>query len=287
MRQALSPLANALRQTSRRIRGVHTSSTSLGEDAYRLRDLIAKFQDPTSHYHIPPGTSGPQHEEDHSTSRSPLNLGHGSEPSASSTSTPKSASSLSSTTTTATGSIGRKVENDRPWLNDDSPRKAEALRYFTEKGYDTAGVLTWPVAWGDCDMFQHVNNVRYLQWFESARIRYAESWAGELPEGSIRDMLLARGTGFILKDISIKYKAPVTYPDTMMITNKLHTILSERASFGLTHIAWSLKDQRVAALCDSTIVMYDYDNIKKGVMSDEFRRVLERVEASYGEGGSA
>ena len=31
-------------------------------------------------------------------------------------------------------------------------------------------VIEIPVAWGDMDAFQHVNNVAYFRYFESARI---------------------------------------------------------------------------------------------------------------------
>jgi hypothetical protein len=30
----------------------------------------------------------------------------------------------------------------------------EALDMFRADGYDVEGTLEWPVAWGDCDMFQ-------------------------------------------------------------------------------------------------------------------------------------
>ena len=30
------------------------------------------------------------------------------------------------------------------------------MKYFRENGYDSIGILEWPVAWGDCDMFQWV-----------------------------------------------------------------------------------------------------------------------------------
>ncbi|WWD22708.1 hypothetical protein CI109_107201 [Kwoniella shandongensis] len=262
------------KQTSRaRVRNLHTSTKMLDDQSARLRELYAKFQDPTSHYHIPPGTNGPEHEEDHSTSRPPITLTTQAQAQAQA----GSAIQLQS----------RETPDDRPWLNEGSGKKELALRYFREQGYDTAGVLTWPVAWGNCDTFQHVNNVNYLQWFESARIRYFESWGTLLPEGTIQRIMAGKGTGVIIKDVSIKYKAPVTYPDTMMICSQLHGVNADRASFGLKHIAWSLKDERVVALCDSTIVMYDYDNVKKGVMSDEFRKALETVEASYEKGGSA
>ena len=35
-------------------------------------------------------------------------------------------------------------------------------------------VIEIPVAWGDMDAFQHVNNVTYFKYFESARIAYFE-----------------------------------------------------------------------------------------------------------------
>ena len=35
-------------------------------------------------------------------------------------------------------------------------------------------VITFPVHWGDMDAFRHVNNIHYLKYWESARIRYFE-----------------------------------------------------------------------------------------------------------------
>jgi hypothetical protein len=34
--------------------------------------------------------------------------------------------------------------------------RLEALEMFRADGYDVRGTLEWPVAWGDCDMFQYV-----------------------------------------------------------------------------------------------------------------------------------
>lgn len=50
----------------------------------------------------------------------------------------------------------REQMDDRPWLNEDSGRKEQALEYFKQQNHDTTGVLTWPVAWGDQDSFQWV-----------------------------------------------------------------------------------------------------------------------------------
>ncbi|WVQ94184.1 hypothetical protein IAU59_001262 [Kwoniella sp. CBS 9459] len=311
-----------------RIRALQTSARRMDDESVRLRELYAKFQDPTSHYHIPPGTNGPEHEEDHALSRDPsqiesefsepaidpslfsprtaqkLGLAPSASPSAPSPSAvrkawaphqrpssarlgvPETRPSIQWSEPSSDPVGGRSTPQDRPWLEEGSGRKERALGHFRENGYDTAGVLTWPVAWGDCDMFQHVNNVRILRWLETARVRYWESWAGEMPEGALHDVMRGRGTGMILKDISIKYKAPITYPDIVMVTNRIHSINPERASFGLSHLVWSLKDDRVVATGDSTLVMYDYERLKKGVMSDRFREMLEGVVESYGEGSA-
>ena len=35
-------------------------------------------------------------------------------------------------------------------------------------------IIEIPVAWGEMDAFQHVNNIVYFRYFESARITYFE-----------------------------------------------------------------------------------------------------------------
>jgi len=154
----------------------------------------------------------------------------------------------------------------------DVARKS-AMEWFEKEGYDLKGMLEWPVAWGDCDMFQHVNNVQFVKWIESARIRYCESLP--LPAKLIRNMLSGKGTGFILKDVTVQYRRPVTWPDSVLIATRVYEITQPRASFKLSNAIWSLKGNYLAATADSTMVMYDYDNIKKGAMSDEFRIALE------------
>jgi hypothetical protein len=34
----------------------------------------------------------------------------------------------------------------------------QGIEFFKSEGYDSdlGGILEWPVAWGDCDMFQYV-----------------------------------------------------------------------------------------------------------------------------------
>ena len=57
--------------------------------------------------------------------------------------------------------------------------------------------IEFPIAWGDMDAFQHVNNVMYLRYFESARIAYF----GKIdPRAVIFSVVLAiRDTGLMAR----------------------------------------------------------------------------------------
>jgi acyl-CoA thioesterase FadM len=76
-----------------------------------------------------------------------------------------------------------------------------------------------------------------------------------------------KGTGFILKDVYLKYIRPVTWPDTVrplpvsylsdsepdeqvLIASRAHDIQQSKSSFKLKHAIWSLKDKRLAAIGD-------------------------------------
>ena len=99
-----------------------------------------KFKDPSSHYHIPPGSRGPIDEEDHSSSRDPSSLSSSS-----------GSSSSASASTSASKLAVSKNEDDGF-----AQSRLEAMDMFRADGYDVQGTLGWPVAWGDCDMFQYV-----------------------------------------------------------------------------------------------------------------------------------
>ncbi|ORY27339.1 HotDog domain-containing protein [Naematelia encephala] len=239
-------------------------------ESKQLEELFAKFRDPTSHYHLPAGTSGPSHEEDHTTSRLPLGLQlPASSSSFSSTNASSSYSSISGTSASSSSSSTAIVESNN------SESRDLAYTYFREEGFDLRGVLEWPVAWGDCDMFRHVNNVQYVRWVEHARIRYSESWDDVLPKETLHGLLSGQGMGYILRDVSVRFKAPVTYPDRVIIANKVHSIDQSRARFMMASTIWSLRQRRVVATAESTMVMFDYDSNCRGTMSDEFRIALE------------
>ena len=82
-------------------------------------------------------------------------------------------------------------------------------------------VLAIPVAWGDMDAFQHVNNVVYFRYFESARIAYLERLA-------VADFVATSGVGPILHSVNCRFRLPVTYPDTVHVGVRVTELASDR-----------------------------------------------------------
>lgn len=123
-------------------------------------------------------------------------------------------------------------------------------------------------------------------------------------------MIKGRGVSLILKSISLNYKRPVTYPDTLLIAHKPHvgplrsashtetgpdgTHVSPRSAYKLppTHfhvlaVAWSYAQRRIVTESDSVLVWYDYEKLTKCNPGEETLQALERrivlgMEASRG-----
>lgn len=68
------------------------------------------------------------------------------------------------------------------------------------------------VVWGEQDSFQHVNNVTYIRYAESARVNWATHFAVQAPvkkpeeKKAWQELMTPRGTGLILKSIKCDFK---------------------------------------------------------------------------------
>lgn len=76
-------------------------------------------------------------------------------------------------------------------------------------------LTTLPVQWGEMDSYQHVNNGVYLRYAEAARLGYIS----EIVEDDImtNNGITKDGVGLIIAGINIKFKAPVTFPDEVIV----------------------------------------------------------------------
>jgi hypothetical protein len=150
------------------------------------------------------------------------------------------------------------------------------------RGFDSASFWEQPVVWGDHDAFQHVNNVRYVRFFESGRMRLMSCIGEELGGQAQADAFLrARGISFILKSIEINFRKPVRYPDTLLIAHKPALDPDpKRAStqFLLHGGAFSYAQRAIVADSKSVITWYDYDKLAKcDPGSDYWAPILARM----------
>lgn len=133
-------------------------------------------------------------------------------------------------------------------------------------------VIEFPIAWGDMDAFQHVNNVQYFRYFESGRIAYFQ-------ELNVMHLMEQTGIGPILKDAYTKFKCPITYPDTLSVGVRVTNL--ERDRFKMEFTILSHQHRVVTAEGYGTVVYYDYNNHQKADIPDLVRErigVLERLD---------
>ena len=130
-------------------------------------------------------------------------------------------------------------------------------------------VVEIPVAWGDMDAFQHVNNVVYFRYFESARIVYFR-------EIDMLEVMDRTGIGPILASTQCRFKIPLTYPDTVSVGTKVTEIQQDR--FTMEHVLASQRLQKIAATGKSVLVSFDYRENKKAPIPAQVRERILTLE---------
>jgi acyl-CoA thioester hydrolase len=130
-------------------------------------------------------------------------------------------------------------------------------------------VVIQPVQWGDMDAYQHVNNVVYLRWFETGRAAYFTDTA--IWNDGIR------GVAPIFHSVACRFRAPLTYPDDVVIAVRTKEVLNDR--FVVEHAVYSKKTGVLAAIGDGTVVSIDYPRGEKVPLPDAWRAALAAHES--------
>ena len=125
--------------------------------------------------------------------------------------------------------------------------------------------LEWPVAWHDMDALRHVNNAKFFEYFEHARVAYEES-LDSFSHG------WQAGVGPILADIYLKFHKPLFYPDTVALGISITELKSTQ--YRMKFIAVSREREITAATGRCLIVFYDYE---AGMRTEIPPRVAEAV----------
>lgn len=116
------------------------------------------------------------------------------------------------------------------------------------------------------DALQHVNNVVYFRYFETARLEY-------FAQINLMDELKKTQIGPVLSDTQCRYRIPVTYPDTLLIGSRVTQVGEDR--FTMEYQVVSKNMGKVTTIGIATVVMFDF---KKSVQSATIR-TLKRCDA--------
>jgi acyl-CoA thioester hydrolase len=127
------------------------------------------------------------------------------------------------------------------------------------------------VRFGDLDAMQHMNNVEFLRFFETARIDYVRTL---MPE---RAPTQRQQFGFIFAECHIAYRAPAFFDEeirTWVWPSEL-----ARSSIKLQFEMRSETDERLIADGYGVLVGYDYVEGRARPIPDELRDRIDIVPA--------
>jgi acyl-CoA thioester hydrolase len=127
--------------------------------------------------------------------------------------------------------------------------------------------LEVPVAWGEQDLFGHVNNIVYFRYFESVRMHYLERI------GALRSHQ-EQGIGVILASTTCDFRKPVEWPQKLRI-------MAGASHIGNTSftMVYRIEDESGAVVAEGTSVqvMYDYTAGHKVPIPAPVRSAIEEL----------
>ncbi|MCL9682967.1 acyl-CoA thioesterase [Legionella maioricensis] len=119
---------------------------------------------------------------------------------------------------------------------------------------------TFAIAWGDMDALGHVNNARYFDYFQEARIE----WLREI------NIHLRGNTGPVVIHVACTFLKPVIYPATVTIRSNLHTL--GNSSMIMDHDLY--QGELLMAQGISKIVWVDYTQNKSVPLPEDIRKLF-------------
>ena len=134
---------------------------------------------------------------------------------------------------------------------------------------DFATITEIQVAWGEMDALQHVNNAVYFRYFETARLDYFKkiNLLVDLKQNQI---------GPVLGHTECRYKAPVTYPDTLLIGSRVTDLQDDR--FTMEYHIVSRSTGKVTTVGSATCVMFDFSNQTKASIPEQVKQAIIAAE---------
>ncbi|QQX80229.1 acyl-CoA thioesterase [Shewanella sp. KX20019] len=114
------------------------------------------------------------------------------------------------------------------------------------------------VAWGEMDALQHVNNVVYFRYFETARIDFFN-------QINLLEDLQVTSVGPVISENQARYKRPVTFPDAIVVGVSISDIKDDR--FMMHYTVFSKAQQAVTTIGSSQVVMFNFKTGQKATLT--------------------
>lgn len=128
--------------------------------------------------------------------------------------------------------------------------------------------VRFPVAWGEMDAFDHVNNVTFYRYFENARMKYFD-------EVGFLDLKAKSGIAPVLAETNCKYLQSLTYPDNLTVGARVRSV--GQTSFIMEYLIVSEK-VGAAAFGEGVLVMYDFNTSQKVDVPEEIKTAITKFE---------
>lgn len=155
--------------------------------------------------------------------------------------------------------MNRSLPADLPTVNE--PLATELAHYPV--------IHHQPIHWGEMDAFNHLNNVVFYRYAESARIAYLQALG--MFDGSMVT---------VLAQSSCQYLRPVVYPDTLLLGVRCQRL--GRTSIVMEYSYYSTAQSLVVATAEAVVVRLDSAGKDKLSWSSAERERLLALEATVG-----
>lgn len=126
------------------------------------------------------------------------------------------------------------------------------------------------IRYGDLDPQGHVNNAKYLTYFEQARVYHFMKMGLFSKDQSFMEI------GVIVADIHITYHAPTHYGDTIKVGSKIAKLGNK--SMTVEQCVMNAETGKVMASGEVILVAFDYADMKTIPVPENWKKMISEFE---------
>lgn len=128
------------------------------------------------------------------------------------------------------------------------------------------------VRFSDVDIMGHVNNAKYLSYFEQARVEYYKN----MKSLDLRKMNGHSAVGFIVGEINVKFHAPAYVDETLIVSVRVAEMRTK--AYRMEYEIREKSSKRLITTGYSVQVMYNYKKEKTILIPEDLRRRIMKLE---------